>query len=86
MTPNAIPESFSGNGTTIEVRSRRRCPFCKSDPNKFTVGLEQYMNYLAGGLVQAAFPQLNPDAREELISGAHGQCFDKYMENSTDES
>ena len=40
------------------------------------VSLPNLLAWQAGALIQDAFPALNVDAREQLISGTHPACWD----------
>jgi hypothetical protein len=35
--------------------------------------------------VQVAFPQLDADAREQILTGTHGKCWDSMFEETDDE-
>lgn len=45
---------------------------------------EQIDKYSAGALVQDAFPNLNADEREFLISGATPEEWDEFMDEPED--
>jgi hypothetical protein len=40
---------------------------------------------MAGYLIQDAFPDLDLESREQLISGTHSECWDKMMKGDEDE-
>ena len=54
------------------------CPFC-SQPFVLQVPLEGYNRWQQGELVQSAFPSLDADTRERLITGICGKCWDDMM-------
>lgn len=56
---------FDGTSTTIDM----------------PITEEQYASWRKGMLVQNAFPQLNADEREFLISGIPPGKWDEYMGN-----
>lgn len=58
---------------TIEIT--RTCPICGED-NKLVVDADAYQRWLDGELIQRAFPGLDADQRELLMTGLHGECFD----------
>lgn len=55
-----------------------KCLFCK-DPHRFEVPEEQFQNYRAGAMVQNAFPDLDINLREFMVSGVCGACFDNTV-------
>lgn len=60
------------------------CPFC-AQSSWVTVPVEGFIRWQAGAYVQTAFPDLSPDQREILISGAHPDCWDVFMEIGEDD-
>jgi hypothetical protein len=66
--------------TTAEFKNLRTistmCPICGEthEINVYATDLAAYMN---GALVQDAFPYLNADEREMIISGICPRCWDK---------
>lgn len=61
---------------TIAVETR--CPFCGKTA-VIEVPMDDYMAWLSGATVQRAFPNLDADAREQLISGICPTCWDKMF-------
>ena len=56
----------------------RTCRMCK-EKHEITVSREEYNAYKQGELIQYAFPKLNADDRELLISGICGKCYDRIF-------
>ena len=56
----------------------RNCPFC-GEYHEVGVSEADYWNWQGGELVQNAFPYLNANARELLISGICSECWDKMF-------
>jgi hypothetical protein len=52
------------------------CPFCRK-PNTVEVDAEGFRRWQKGEHVQDVFPNLSDNEREALISGSHGDCWDK---------
>ena len=52
-----------------------RCPFC-GKRNSVVVDEEDFERYENGAKAQDAFPYLEPDERELLISGICPSCWD----------
>lgn len=59
-----------GDNLTLTVT----CPRCKQEKS-VKVTSPQYFRWTQGAMTQDAFPQLNPDERELLISGICGPCW-----------
>lgn len=57
------------------------CPVCAT-VTAVPATREQIAAYEAGALVQDAFPHLTADARETILSGLCGVCFDTIIVNS----
>lgn len=49
------------------------CPFCGAD-HEVEVNFEEYVNWVAGELIQNAMPSLTPTEREQLISHICPKC------------
>ena len=49
------------------------CPFCGAD-YEVEVNFEEYVNWMAGELIQNAMPSLTPTEREQLISHICPKC------------
>ena len=56
-----------------------RCPVCK-EQSTVMVTDEGYMRWAGGELIQNAFPELDVDTRELLISGTHKDCWDALLD------
>jgi hypothetical protein len=54
------------------------CIFCKEE-KKITVNEDDYQRWARGTKAQEAFPYLNPDERELLISGTCRECWEKHI-------
>lgn len=65
---------------TIEVS----CPFCGST-NFISVYDADYIDWQNGALVQDAFPYLDADDREMLISGICPSCWEAMFPDEEDE-
>ena len=59
-----------------EVEVVTRCPICGS-ANYIAVNEMDYLDWQDGKLAQDAFPYLNADAREMLISGICPDCWER---------
>lgn len=51
------------------------CPFCGAD-HEVEANFEEYVNWMAGELIQNAMPSLTPTEREQLISHICPKCQD----------
>ena len=49
------------------------CPFCGAD-HEVEVNFQEYVNWVAGELIQNAMPSLTPTEREQLISHICPKC------------
>ena len=58
---------------TIDVVTNP-CPRC-GKRSTLTVSSTGYKSWIAGELIQRAFPTLSADTRESLQTGYHGACF-----------
>ena len=59
------------------------CPICGAE-NVVVCENEQYEAWKKGALVQNAFPKMDPDSRELLITGICRQCYDKMIDAELD--
>ena len=66
-----------------EVCVVTRCPFCGRG-NEVKVNEDDYLDWQDGMLVQDAFPYLNANEREMLISGICPTCWDGMFGNELD--
>ena len=60
------------------------CPMC-GESHEVTVYEDDYLRWCDGELAQVAFPYLNADEREMLISGICPTCWDKMFSFDEDE-
>ena len=54
------------------------CFQCKTT-HHFILNKDQYLDWQIGMRIQNAFPEMDPDTRELLISGICGTCFDNLF-------
>lgn len=69
-----------------EVTITTTCPFC-GHTNEVSVNENDYWDWQDGVLIQNAFPYLNADERESLITGICSKCWDdmfseQFLENA----
>ena len=74
MTPYII--TVEGKAVGIAVT----CRVCSTE-HRFILDKEQYFNWQAGMVIQQAFPEMDPDIRELLISSICGTCFDNMFKD-----
>lgn len=70
--PRGITATILGNKAVIHTR----CPFCRTG-HEIAVPTEQWANFVSWKLVQTAFPGIEEDDRERLISGICPSCWDQ---------
>lgn len=58
------------------LRVSVQCPVCQKK-EVIVLVKEQYDLWKAGAFIQDAFPELDPDVREQLITGTCGTCWDR---------
>ena len=58
----------------------KRCIVC-GQSSTLTVDAVGHRRWQSGTLAQRAFPDMNIDEREMLISGTHAACFDSLYED-----
>ena len=61
-----------------------RCPFC-GETHEIAVNENDYLDWQDGKLAQNAFPYLDADEREMLISGICPTCWDGMFETDEEE-
>lgn len=61
--------------TTETVRVAIVCPLCNGTPHRMLLPTPAFRSWCSGTMVQDAFPQLDADDRERLISGICPPCF-----------
>jgi hypothetical protein len=54
------------------------CAFCRKI-GTVTIPESGYHLWNNGAYIQDAFPTLSLDEREQIISGTHGECFDRMF-------
>jgi hypothetical protein len=59
----------------------RQCPSCGKS-TILTVNNDDYQAWKSGKLIQDAFPYLNTQQRETLLSGFCGPCWDNLFEEN----
>ena len=75
MKNQAVVECRNGESINVEGECRR----CGE---KHCIGMErsEWEAWLKGELIQRAMPKLDSDARELLLSGLCGKCFDSIFD------
>ena len=63
---------------------KTKCPTCQSTKD-FDLDDEDYLKWQRGMTVQRAFPGLDPDDRERLITGICPECWKTLMHGVMDE-
>lgn len=61
------------------------CPLCRK-PNQIEVPMEVMNKLQQGAFVQIAWPDATSADREVLISGAHAECWEQFMQDEEDAS
>lgn len=56
----------------------RMCPLCREE-SRVVVPAQGLFEYEHGAFVQKAFPEMTPGEREQVMSGTHEACWDRYM-------
>jgi len=62
------------------IVTTKPCIMC-NNTGAIEVNEEHYNNWKKGTRIQIAFPELDADQRELLMTGIHAQCWEKIMEN-----
>jgi len=57
----------------------KRCVWC-GQTGRIGVNAQELYAYLRGELAQEAFKSLTIELREQIISGTHPECWDRYMD------
>lgn len=63
---------------------KKTCIVCGA-VHKICFKIEEYNAWQSGTPIQTAFPDMEPDKRELLISGICGPCFDACCTDENDE-
>ncbi len=66
-------------GPTVLVHTET-CPVCHKG-GTVTVPLAGLKKYRGGELIQRAMPTVTADVREQLMTGIHGECWEKMFSN-----
>ena len=55
------------------------CPFCEKPGSVLVPALARdgFTAWQSGGSIQEELPELSDNAREQLMSGIHGACYDE---------
>ena len=61
----------------------KKCVWCGKQ-GVVQVDEKELYNYLRGNPVQESFKSLTTGLREQIISGTHPECWDKYMDDDSD--
>jgi hypothetical protein len=56
----------------------RDCTFC-GDPAVTVVPAQGLWDWEHGAFAQVAFPNLTATEREQVMTGTHGECWDRFM-------
>ena len=64
----------------IEISSKK-CPEC-GKVHSFEVEEADWIKWQEGALIQRAFPYLNDNQRESLITGYCSECWDKLFKDT----
>jgi hypothetical protein len=65
------------NTATVETMS---CALC-GEREIVVVDKDDYLRWLGGALVQDVWPDKDANWREMMMTGTHGECFDKMVED-----
>jgi hypothetical protein len=55
------------------------CPKCEKAATVENLDLERFQRWMAGEMIQSAFPDLSAADRETLMSGLHDECFNAWF-------
>lgn len=67
-------------GSTVAIKAT--CRICQ-DTHFYSVPYKNFEDWQAGELIQDCFPFMEADARELLISGVCGKCYDDLFSEET---
>lgn len=62
----------------------RDCPFC-NEGCVTKVPAQGLWNWEHGEFAQTAFPTLTATEREQVMTGTHAECWDRYMKDPEDD-
>ena len=75
--------NYSNNSKETIIVTSPTCVLCKKN-NKIIVDRSKYESWDSGNLlIQDAFPVLNQDEREMIMTGIHSECWNKMFGKST---
>lgn len=63
-----------------------RCFVCGKGGIVYDVPESGYKKWKAGAFIQDALPMLSADLREQLLTGTHGRCFDRFFPPDEDDA
>ena len=65
------------------IYATKKCVWCGQNG---VVGVDEkeLYAYLRGGAAQDVFKSLTVGLREQIISGTHPECWDRYMDEDSD--
>ena len=58
--------------------STKPCPFCEAT-DVLLLRLDELTAWMSGTQVQDAFPRLSANKREQILTGAHPDCWDRNV-------
>lgn len=73
-----LDEPCAGPGTGNIIITTNPCSWC-GKTSKVVVDAVQHAKWVQGAYVQKAFPAMNADEREQLISGTHPACWEEMF-------
>lgn len=62
------------NGTDADVYRTRNCPVC-GEPSLVYLSVDKVTRYQSGEAARDIWPDLTPEDRALIISGAHAKCI-----------
>lgn len=65
------------------IYATRKCVWC-GQTGVVGVDENELYAYLRGNPAQEAFKSLTIELREQIISGTHPECWDRYMDEDSD--
>lgn len=65
------------------IYATRKCVWC-GQTGVVGVDENELYAYLRGNPAQKAFKSLTIELREQIISGTHPECWDRYMDEDSD--
>ena len=65
------------------IYATKKCVWCGQN-GVVGVNEQELYAYLRGDLAQDAFKSLTTELREQIISGTHPECWNRYMDSDSD--